>query len=166
MLFQKKNAMVRLSNSPWKVYLTSTIILLWIWKYPPRMRALAMQFCSKKKIFWSFKEIVLFSLNNLNSNIHIRCLAFLLTLQPCANILPLKYAIIVTIRPSPVVGENRTLEWGVRPPTEPSPLETNTPCASDRNRCSNRIRCHVSNPPLQKALAAVGLLANLQSFLC
>jgi len=55
-----------------------------------------MQFCSKK-IFWSFKEIVLFSLNNLNSNIHIRCLAFLLTLQPCANILPLKYAMIVNI---------------------------------------------------------------------
>ena len=43
----KKNAMVRLSNSPWKVYLTSIIILLWIWKYPPHMRALAMQFCSK-----------------------------------------------------------------------------------------------------------------------
>ena len=64
----KKNAMVRLSNSPWKVYLTSIIILLWIWKYPPHM---AMQFCSKKIFFWSFKEIFLFSLNNLNSNIQL-----------------------------------------------------------------------------------------------
>ena len=45
--FKKEEAMVRLSNSPWKVYLTSIIILLWIWKYPPHMRALAMQFCSK-----------------------------------------------------------------------------------------------------------------------